>query len=223
MNSSDNILTVGARQSPLSQAQVEEVLQELQRFCPSIAFKVTWIKTLGDKDRVTSLRHLEKTDFFTQEIDQIQLQGKVRISIHSAKDLPEPLAKGLEMIALTKGVNPADSLVFRQGDTLNTLLPNSLVGTSSIRREETIRKLRKDLKCIDIRGTIQERLELLYKGSCDALIIAEAALIRLNLTHLPRLFLPGPVAKHQGQLAVIARQGDEEIKTLFAPLDTRTF
>lgn len=221
MSSLANTLTVGARSSPLSQAQVKEVLQELHRFHPLVVFQMIWMQTCGDKDKTTSLRLLEKTDFFTKEIDLAQLQGKVRVTIHSAKDLPDPLAEGLELIALTRGVDPADSLVFREGENLQTLAPNSLVGTSSTRREAAIASLRADLQCLCIRGTIQERLDLLAQRKIDALIVAEAALIRLQLTHLCRMRLPFPAAQYQGQLAIVARVGDEEMKELFAPLDAR--
>src|ERR1700675_2982078 len=107
-------ITVGARGSQLSQMQVWEVHRELLQHHPNIQFKPTWITTMGDKDKQTSLRDLDKTDFFTREVDQLQLQREFRISIHSAKDLPEPLAPGLKIIALTKGVDPTDVLVYNQ-------------------------------------------------------------------------------------------------------------
>ena len=64
-----------------------------------------------DKDQKTSLRFMENSNFFTKELDEMLVQGLFRISIHSAKDLPNPLADGLELIALTKGLDPSDSLV----------------------------------------------------------------------------------------------------------------
>lgn len=151
------IISVAARGSALSRAQVKEVLQD---WC-DIDFAMTWVATTGDKDLYTSLRTLEKTDFFTREIDLLQLAGGCRLSIHSAKDLPEPLAKGLQVVAITKGVAPYDVLVFRDGENLGKLPLNSVIGTSSLRREEAIRRLRPDLVCVDIRGTIEARLALL--------------------------------------------------------------
>ena len=84
-----------------------------------------------------------------------------------------------------------------------------------------MRSLRSDFISIDIRGTIQVRLDKLHKGYCDGLIMAEAALIRLGLTHLNRIRLDGPVAKDQGRLAVVIRESDEEMRDLFACIDSR--
>lgn len=274
MNSSVNLtFQIGARHSRLSQAQVKEVLQSLNAFHPHVQFAPVWIETTGDRDLSTSLRSLEKTDFFTKEIDERLLRGDFRIAIHSAKDLPEPLTRGLQIVALTKGVDPSDSLVLHQNrwQTLNfcghhsssslndhssailleygpphgrpnlncpenhqnsKVAPDSgvikdhlplgaRIGTSSLRREENIKALRPDLVCADIRGTIESRLEQLDAGLYDGVVIAEAALIRLELTHRQRIALPGASANLQGQLAVVARDGDDEMVQLFSVLDTR--
>jgi hydroxymethylbilane synthase len=222
VNSSLKIkLTVGARSSPLSRVQVEEVLQELREFHPQVEFIPICMQTTGDKDQKTSLRTLEKTDFFTKEIDALQLSGGCRISIHSAKDLPDPLPKGLVLVALTKGVDPSDVIVLREHETLQSLPLGAKIGTSSVRRETNIKALRSDLVCVDIRGNIQTRLSLLDEGYVDGLVMAEAALIRLKLTHLNRIQLPGERAQLQGQLAVIALETDQEMLQLFSCIDTR--
>jgi hydroxymethylbilane synthase len=213
-------LTVGARSSPLSRAQVDEVLTEcgIKR---DIQFAPVWVETTGDKDLKTSLRALEKSDFFTKEIDALQLSGLCRISIHSAKDLPEPLPEGLTLVALTKGVDPSDSIVVRDRETLDSLPLGAKIGTSSDRREKNVRDLRRDLICVDIRGDIQSRLNLLDQGIVDGVVMAEAALIRLKLTHRTRFALPGERAQLQGQLAVLALEGDEEMRQLFECMDVR--
>jgi len=221
-NFGDRALIVGARGSPLSRSQIKEVEEEIKQFHPEVEFSPVFEDTIGDKDLKTSLRDLGKTDFFTHEIDFLQLNGGCRISIHSAKDLPEPLPQGLVLVALTKGVDPSDVLVFREGETIESLPAGALIGTSSIRREETMRQLRKDLQCVDIRGNIGQRLALLDQGKVDGIVMAEAALIRLHLTHRNRFFLPGPAAPFQGQLAVLACEGDEEMKELFSLIDVRT-
>jgi hydroxymethylbilane synthase len=180
-----------------------------------------WVTTIGDRDQTTSLRSLDKTDFFTKEVDALVLSGQVRLGIHSAKDLPDPLPQGLYLAALTRGVDPSDALVFRQGEALHSLRKGARVGTSSVRREQMISTLRSDLVCVDIRGTIGHRLHLLENGTVDALIVAEAALIRLGLTSLSRLILPVSGAPLQGQLAVICSIEDKEMRELFSNIDTR--
>lgn len=219
MSSFHNI-AIGARSSPLSKVQVEEVLTELSKYHSDILFKPVYIKTTGDHDQKTSLQTLDKTDFFTKELDKMLLRGQVRICIHSAKDLPDPIPEGLEWICLTKGVDSRDALVLRTGETLSSLPSQALIATSSARKEEMVRKMRPDLTFSDIRGTIGMRLQKLNDG-IDGVVIAEAALIRLKLTHLNRIYLEGETTAHQGQLAILSRKKDQEMIELFLPLDVR--
>ncbi len=214
-------ISIAARSSPLSRAQFEEVTAELALHHPQVQLQPIWVETTGDKDQKTSLRTLDKTDFFTREIDALQLTGKTRLSVHSAKDLPDPLPEGLSIAALTQGVDPSDVLVLREHDTVQTLPPGAKIGTSSERREKNITELRSDLQCVDIRGNISQRLSLLDQRVVDGVVMAEAALIRLKLTHRNRISLPGERAALQGQLAILALNHDEEMHQLFKCMDTR--
>jgi len=209
-------IKAGARSSPLSRAQAGEVLQEIRAFYPEIDFEMTWVITMGDKNKTVSLRTLGKDDFFTKELDELLLQKAIRIAIHSAKDLPDPLPNGFAIAAITKGVDPRDCLVMREGMTLEKLPTGSIIATSSARREEAVRGLHPDLKFIDLRGTIGERLEKLEKGEADGVVIAEAAIIRLKLTHLNRIILPGDTVPLQGRLAILTRKDDLNMHTLFS-------
>lgn len=214
-------ISIAARSSPLSRAQFEEVTAELALHHPQVQLQPIWVETTGDKDQKTSLRTLDKTDFFTREIDALQLTGKTRLSVHSAKDLPDPLPEGLSIAALTQGMDPSDVLVLREHDTVQTLPPGAKIGTSSERREKNITELRSDLQCVDIRGNISQRLSLLDQRVVDGVVMAEAALIRLKLTHRNRISLPGERAALQGQLAILALNHDEEMHQLFKCMDTR--
>lgn len=200
-------LRVGARSSPLSKKQVEEVFQQMP-----IPYEPVFVETSGDLDKETSLREMETSDFFTKELDEMVRQGEVRVAVHSAKDLPEPMPPGLKVIALTEGVDPSDSLVLRDGESLK---PGMVIATSSKRREEMVKE---DVTFVDIRGTIEERLAKLDCGEVDGVVIAEAALIRLGLTHRNRLRLDGETVPLQGRLAVVARADDEEMADVFSPL-----
>lgn len=215
-------IPIAARSSRLSKIQVTEVLQELNRFHPCVTFIPNYFETTGDLDQKTSLRELGSTPFFTKEIDEAVLNGQCRLGIHSAKDLPDSLEPGLSLICLTNGLDPSDSLVLRQGISIDTLPKGAKIATSSIRREENLLAVRPDLCFQDVRGVIEKRLELLDSGRIDGVIIAEAALIRLNLTHLNRVLIPGPTAKWQGRLAVTARKEDAEMRYLFASFNSLT-
>lgn len=221
-SSADLSLTieVAARSSPLSQAQVREIYDALKCHHPGIHFDIHYMTTIGDQDK-TSLRIVNTPDFFTREIDHWVLEGYNRVGIHSAKDLPVPLSEGLSIFCLTQGLDSSDSLVLRPDQNMQNLAPGSLIATSSIRREEMVKELRNDVEFCDVRGTIEQRLSKLTKGEVDGVIVAEAALIRLGLTHLNRIRLPGATVDGQGRLAVVGRKQDRKLQKIFSVLDAR--
>lgn len=208
-------VTLGARDSKLSRAQVEEVFLLMQKVHPYLTFSTKWFQTTGDLDQKTSLISMEKTDFFTKEVDEAVLRGECRVGVHSAKDLPEYDLSLLRVIAYTEGVDPSDVLVLREGEHLETLPAFAKIGTSSLRREGNVKALRSDLVCADIRGPIEKRLALLDSGEFDAVIMAKAALIRLNLMR-NTIPLPGEASPMQGRLAIVAKSEDLEMKQLFS-------
>lgn len=216
------LIAIGSRNSPLAKVQVDEVLKEITVNYPHIQFSCNFIETTGDKDQQTSLRTLDKTNFFTKEIDDLLLANKCRLGIHSAKDLPYPIAEGLTIVALTKGVDPSDSLVLKSEKNLTSFSISPLIATSSLRREESVLKIIPHARFRDIRGTIQQRLQLMNDNCIDGVVIAEAALIRLGLTYLNRYRLPDETVPFQGQLAIIARSDDKEMQSLFSCIDCRS-
>lgn len=207
------MITLAARDSLLSKAQVEEVITFLSHNYPHLSFYSLFIKTQGDFDKKTSLRILEKTDFFTKEIDDLVLDKKCDAGIHSAKDLPEPLRRGLCIAIITPCLDPRDALVYK-----NNIPKEPLIGTSSFRRERNVQLLFPKARFVDIRGTIHERLSELDKQCLDGIVIAEAALIRLKLTSLSRIYLPGDTTPLQGSLAIVIREDNDQMKELFKPL-----
>lgn len=214
-------IKVGARSSPLSKVQVGEVYQALRAHHPDVIFDPLWIETTGDLDLKTSLLSLEKTNFFTKELDEMLIRQEIDVAIHSAKDLPEPLSAGLEIVAITEGISSRDVLVLRERDQVKTLPQGARIGTSSLRRIAALKELREDLEPVDIRGTIERRLALLEEGEVDGVVIAEAALIRLGIQPKSVRVLIGESAPLQGKLAVVARAQDSHMKALFSGLDTR--
>ena len=214
-------ILVGARSSLLSQRQVEEVLCELKKFHPDIEFTVIWKETRGDLDQKSSLREMDKTDFFTREIDDDLSSGIIEVAVHSAKDLPDPLKEDLVIVALTRGQDPSDVLILKENQTLDSLPKSPRIGTSSSRREKMIRQILPHAEIIDIRGTIHQRLEMLWMDRLDGLVAPLAALIRLKMEGINYIRLKGETAPLQGRLAVVARKKDLEMKTLFASIDER--
>lgn len=213
-----SLIKIAARSSPLSKAQVVEIKQLLQQRGIT-TFSEIYLESLGDLDLKTPLTCLEKTDFFTQNIDQLILEKKADIAIHSAKDLPDVLPQGLEVIAITEGLDSRDSLVSYKY-SLTTLPLGARVGVCSQRRITGLHALRQDLKPVFIRGPIDQRLQQLKQGDYDAIILAEAGLLRLN-SNAPRQILDIEVPPWQGKLAIVALAIREDLKQIFKPLDVR--
>jgi len=200
---------MGTRPSPLAIKQAEEV----KTIFPFLHFKVIPIQTTGDKDKKTSLSNVEGSDFFTKEIDDALLSAKIDIGIHSAKDLPQILPKGLVVAFETESISPNDALVSRGNLKLAQLPKNSRVGSSSVRRKSQLLVLRKDLQIVDIRGTVGERIALVDSGRIDALVVAHAALIRLGLEQrIAEVFGLDIFDAHpkQGKLSLVVREEECE-------------
>ena len=216
------ILRVGTRTSPLALAQVREIAQALKAVAPAMELEIVSMDTMGDKDKKTPISGMEGTDFFTREIDEALLDKRIDFAIHSAKDLPDVIPAGIVIAATTRSVDPYDVLVSKDHLKLCDLPKGARVGTSSERRKDQLKAYRSDLKLVDIRGTMGERLEKLVSEDLDAIVIAGAGLIRLGLGGriTERISLdvlkPHPL---QGSLAVAVRAGDKELRQLFSKLD----
>ena len=153
---------------------------------------------------------------FTRELDLALLNGEADIAIHSAKDLPEHLNDGLEVIALYEAFDKSDSLVSRDNMKLQELPAGSRIGTSSPLRRKELLALRPDLEIVGIRGCIEDRVEQVRRGDVDAAIVATCALKRLDMEQDIAEVLPFETHPMQGRLAVTARKGREDLKAIFS-------
>lgn len=215
-------LRVGTRTSPLALAQVREISQALKAIAPAVKLKVVGMDTTGDRDKKTPISEMEGTDFFTREIDRALLNKQIDLAIHSAKDLPDIIPEGIVIAATTRSVDPYDVLVSKENLKLRDLPKGARIGTSSERRKNQLRACRPDLKIVDIRGTMDERLDKLFSEDLDAIVIAGAGLIRLGLGRRITERISFDILKphpFQGSLAVAVRAEDEELKTLFGKLN----
>jgi len=212
-----SVIQVISRQSPLALLQVEEVFAQF----PALKYELIKTQSFGDKNHQISLLDNPPADLFTRELDEALLAGNADIAIHSAKDLPYPLPEGTELIALFAAEDQTDSLVSRDKLRLLDLPAGARIGTSSPIRKRELLALRPDVQVVSIRGTIEERLALVDHHEIDALIVASCALKRLG--HAQRITEILPFATHplQGNLAITAKSGSEDLATLFANKDVR--
>lgn len=215
---------IGTRTSPLALKQVEEALSSLRKHYPAIKLEIVAIDTYGDKDRITPISEIERSDFFTREIDHVLLRGEIDFAVHSAKDLPDNLAPGLFIAAITKSIDPYDALVSKKNLRFNKLRSGAKIGTSSLRRKTQLKNYRDDFQIVDIRGNIEERLDILDGTDLDAIVIAAAGLIRLGLGERISQTIPFEILKPhplQGSLAIVARAEDLELHNLLSVIDSR--
>ncbi|MDP2921547.1 MAG: hydroxymethylbilane synthase [Candidatus Omnitrophota bacterium] len=207
-------IRVGVRPSRLALKQAEEV----QRLFPGFRMKIISIETAGDKNKKIPLLGYEESDFFTSEIEEALIDGKIDVAIHSAKDLEKNMPDKLVIAALTRSISQMDCLVSKDNRVLGNLETGAIVGTSSNKRKEAVLRFRPDLRVKDIRGNIEERLSQLDKGDFDAVIIAHAALLRLGLGYRISQIIPEDIlAPHplQGRLAVQIRKDRPDLFKIF--------
>jgi uroporphyrinogen III methyltransferase/synthase len=214
-----DFIRIGGRPSRLAVVQVEEIVNLLKSRGLNLQYRLTTFKTAGDRDKSTPLTSNLSDNFFTDAVDQALLKGRIDVAVHSAKDLPAVLHPDLEIVALTPCLDSSDAWV--SPVSFDQLPRKAKVGTSSFLRQESIKALRPDLKLVPVRGTIQERLQLIEQKKVDGIIIATCALKRLNLGHLIRDIFPWEGTPLQGQLAVVCRRDREEFKKVFQCIDVR--
>ena len=180
------------------------------------------IKTQGDRDRESSLAAIGGMGLFTKEIQRALLDRRVEVAVHSLKDLPTRGPDTLMLGAVPPREAPADALIAPRSRTLDALPVAARVGTSSQRRRAQVLSLRPDLEVVNLRGNVGTRLEHALDGRLDAVILAEAGLVRLDLAHQiterlgPPRFLP---AVSQGALGIECRSDDHQTRDRLAPLD----
>jgi uroporphyrinogen III methyltransferase / synthase len=209
---------IASRSSPLALAQIEEIISDLKGRGRVFDYETIQFETAGDRDKSTPLTN-SRDDFFTDVIDQALLEGKAEIAIHSAKDLPQNLHEDLKILALTQSLETQDAWVSRVH--WQDLPHQAKVGTSSVLRQKQILQMRPDVNIVNIRGTVEERIQLLKEGKVDGIVVAVCALKRLKLEGEIKDIFPWEGMPLQGQLAVVGRRGSYELENLFADIDVR--
>ncbi|HEV2750505.1 MAG TPA: hydroxymethylbilane synthase [Gemmatimonadales bacterium] len=216
-------LKLGTRGSELALWQAKWVQTTLAR--NGITAELEIIKTQGDADVDRPLHLLEGKGFFTKEIEQALMDGRIDVAVHSLKDLPTRLPDGLALAAVPARADPADVLVTRAAGvgSLAGLGSGVRIGTSSLRRTAQIRYLRADLDVVPLRGNVPTRLRKVQEGldGLDAAVLARAGLERLGLAGAavarldPLEVMPAP---GQGALGLEVRVDDRKIRAALAPL-----
>lgn len=214
-------LTLGTRTSQLALWQTNDIIQRLQTAWPDLSCQISPFVTRGDKTLDQPLPTIGGKGLFTAELEQALLNGDIDLAVHSLKDLPIHQPDGLVLGAIPPRADGRDGLVSGRDWTLSTLPEGAVVGTSSLRRQAQLLAQRPYLIVRSIRGNVDTRVRKALSGEVDAVVLAAAGLIRLDLAHhisewLPlETMLPAP---GQGALAVQCRANDKLTLSLLAAI-----
>lgn len=213
-------IRIGTRGSKLARWQSDWVADQLREL--GVDVEIIEISTQGDVQAVGPIESLGGTGVFTKEIQRALLGGAVDLAVHSLKDLPTEPVPGLVLAAVPRRERCGDALVSREGIDVDELQSGSLIGTGSFRRQAQLKHWRPDLRVDDIRGNVETRLRKLDDGQFDAIVLAEAGLLRLGLAERIMQVLPKEQmlpAIGQGALGLETREDDEPVRQALEALD----
>ncbi|MEL0656818.1 hydroxymethylbilane synthase [Pseudoalteromonas issachenkonii] len=222
MTEKTKLVRIATRKSALALWQAEFVKAELERFHADVRVELVPMSTQGDIILDTPLAKIGGKGLFVKELEQAMLDDRADIAVHSMKDVPVEFPEGLELHTICEREDPRDAFVSNNFANLSELPQGAIVGTSSLRRQCQIKALRPDLDIRDLRGNVNTRLGKLDDGQYDAIILAAAGLIRLEMESRiadyiePEVSLP---ANGQGAVGIECRIDDEVTKALLAPLE----
>jgi hydroxymethylbilane synthase len=217
-------IRIASRGSRLALAQAHMVRDQLAAAhgIDRQAIEIRVVRTSGDVIQDRPLSEVGGKGLFTKEIEDALLRHEADLAVHSAKDMQTQLPPGLIIAACLPREDPRDVLVSRTSQRIADLPTGARIGTSSLRRAALMRRLRRDIVVVPLRGNVETRLRKLDEGVADATLLALAGLRRLGLESVasavldPNEFVP---AVGQGVIAIETRADDTRVRELVAKID----
>ncbi len=214
-------IIIASRKSLLAMWQAEFIQQRLTELYPQTEISILGMTTRGDQILDTSLSKIGGKGLFIKELEQALADGRADIAVHSMKDMPMNIPEGFVLAAITEREDPRDAFVSNQYNSLEMLPADSIVGTSSLRRESQLRAQFPHLQVQPLRGNVQTRLSKLDEGQYAAIILAAAGLKRLGLADRITSLLSTEQslpAVGQGALGIECAANRPDLVTLMQPL-----
>ena len=209
-------IVIGARGSKLATKYAERAIREIKKFY-SGKIELRKIITKGDKILNRRTSDIGGKGEFVKNIEKELISKKIDIAVHSLKDIPYKETPGLILETFLKRNSPKEVLISKNKVTFEKLKKNSIIGTSSFRREFQLKTIRPDLKFKLIRGNIDSRIKKIYEKKFDAIILAKAGLKYLNMTNLiTQEFDCDKIIPSAGQgiISLQSRKNDHKINKL---------
>jgi len=215
-------LRIATRKSPLALWQAEHVKSCLMKAHQGLEVELVTFTTKGDKILDTPLAKIGGKGLFVKELEMAILEGQADIAAHSIKDVPMEFPEGLFLSTILEREESCDAFVSNTIDSVQKLPEGAVVGTCSLRRKCQLLSKRPDLKIKDLRGNVNSRLEKLDNGDYDAIILACAGLVRLDMADRIKQRISSSwilPAVGQGAVGLEAREGDNETLELLSVLN----
>jgi hydroxymethylbilane synthase len=207
------LIRIGTRESQLAVWQATQVKELLAQF--GFESHLVFIKSEGDIDLKTPLYEMGVQGIFTRSLDLALLNNRIDVAVHSMKDVPTLLPKGIQQSAVLKRGPVNDLLVFKTHRAMerywNLAADDTfVVATSSIRRKAQWLNRYPGHRVENLRGNVNTRLEKIMRETWDAAIFAQAGLERINLRPVESVvidwMLPAPA---QGAIVLVCREDDD--------------
>ena len=205
-------IIIGSRGSKLALIYAERARAKILKFCPEVEIKK--IITTGDISQKDRLSEIGGKGLFSKQIENELLNEKIDIAVHALKDMPSDETEDLLMNWFLERNDPREVLISHNNDLIKDLKPNSIVGTSSFRREFQLKKIRSDLNYKLIRGNVDTRIKKLNEKLYDAIILSYAGIQSLKLDkNISQIFSTREIIPSVGQgvVALQCRKNDSEI------------
>ena len=214
---------VGARGSQLSISQTNWVISELKKVNSDAEYEIKTITTKGDTD-TRPLFTIDQKGIFEKEIDRAVAQKEVDFAVHSLKDVPSELDDGLILACIPKREVVNDVFISSDGSSLDDISPDSIIGTSSLRRAVQVSRKRPDVTVKPIRGNIETRIKKVSGENYDGIVLAQAGISRLgvDVKYSPLSindFSPSP---GQGAIAIVTREDDTQTISMLKKIEDST-
>ena len=210
-------IIIGSRGSKLALIYAEKAKENILRYAKNYEIEEVVIKeivTKGDQIQDRRLSEMGGKGLFSKTIEVELLDNKIDIAVHALKDMPSEETKGLLTNCFLERNDPREILISRDNKHLKDLVPNSIIGTSSFRREFQIKKIRNDLECKLIRGNVDTRIRKLNENLYDGIILSYAGINSLGLDkNISQTFSTSEIipCAGQGVIAIQCRDNDNEL------------
>jgi len=218
-------IIIGSRGSKLALIYAEKAREKILNHSKGFGIEEVIIKeivTKGDQVQDKRLSDVGGKGLFSKTIEVELLDNKIDIAVHALKDMPSEETKGLLTDCFLGRNDPREILISKDNKYLKDLSPNSIIGTSSFRREFQIKKIRDDLNCKLIRGNVDTRIRKLNENLYDAIILSYAGIDSLGLNqNISQIFSTSEIipCAGQGVIALQCRNNDEGLIKLLKQVD----